>query len=350
MAGVRWSNGENQAIYPQLLTGQTDLSSVYLPPPILKQWTGVANSHVAVPPSFGYVLGFNSHRYPLSIKEVRQALAYVIPRQQMTEAAFGTTKNGGGVWKKINTGISPSLERLYLTQSQLDQLNPYPVDPDKATRLLRSKGFTKKGTQWLMPNGKPFTLTITVNSATSNQVTSDTSAAKALSDFGIKTDVNATSGAQQDADQHNGDFEIGSFSPNSNSPLGMYASMMGPGANFSATGTYAGKRGIGFGPTMDVPGLGRVDVPAELSKQVSTVPPGAEMKKYTWDWARLVNEQVPYIWYATKNYQFEYSTKNFTNWPPVDANGTSPLWNLAGYNMTAGFSLAIQQGYIVPKS
>jgi len=350
VAGIEWADGQNEAVYPQLLSGKTDLSSVYLPPPILKQWTKVQDANTAVPPSFGYVLGFNSHKYPLSMTEVRQALAYVIPRQQMTEAAFGTTKNGGGVWKKINTGISPSLEQLNLTQDQLNQLNPYPLDTNKATQLLQSKGFTKKGSQWMMPNGKPFTLTITVNSATSNQVTSDNSAAKALTSFGIKTSVDATSGAQQDADQHNGDFEIGSFSPNSNDPLAMYSAMMGPGQNYSTAGTYAGKRGIGFGPTMNVPGLGKVDITQELNKEVSSVPPGDQMKKLTWDWAQLVNQQVPYIWYATKNYQFEYSTKNFTNWPPVDKTGTSPLWNLAGYNMTAGFSLALQQGYIVPKS
>jgi len=349
IAGIDWANGQNEAVYPQLLSGKTDLSSVYMPPPILKQWTGVQNSNVAVPPSFGYVLGFNSHKYPLSMTEVRQALAYVIPRQQMTEAAFGTTKNGGGVWKKTNTGISPSLEKLYLTPDQLNSLNPYPLDTTKASQLLTSKGFTKKGSQWMTPDGKPFTLTITVNSATSNQVTSDDSAAKALTAFGIKTSVDATSGAQQDADQHNCDFDIGSFSPNSNNPLGMYDAMMGPGQNFATSGTYAGKRGIGFGPTMDVPGLGKVNITQTLNKQVSSIPPGDQMKTYTWDWAQLVNQQVPYIWYATKNYQFEYSTKDFTNWPPVGNFGTSALWNLAGNNMTAGFSLALQQGYIVPK-
>ena len=350
VAGIDWSDGQNEAVYPQLLSGRTDLSSVYLPPPLLKRWTKVQNANTAVPPSFGYVLGFNSHKYPFSMTEVRQALAYVIPRQQMTEAAFGTTKNGGGVWKKVDTGISPSLEKLYLSAGQLNKLNPYPLDTGKATQLLQSKGFKKQGGQWIMPNGKPFTLTITVNSATSNQVTSDDSAAKALTAFGIKSSVDATSGAQQDADQHNGNFDIGSFSPNSNDPLGMYDSMMGPGQNFATAGTYAGKRGIGFGPTMNVPGLGNVDIVQTLNNETSAVAPGSRMKALTWDWAQLVNQQVPYIWYATKNYQFEYSTKNFTNWPPVGATGTSALWNLAGYNMTAGFSLALQQGYIVPKS
>ena len=69
-----------------------------------------------------------------------------------------------------------------------------------------------------------------------------------------------------------------------------------------------------------------------------------------WDWAQLVNDQVPYIWYATKVYQFPYSTKNFTNWPPKDKNGTSQLWDIIGANMSGGVSLALQQGYINGKS
>ena len=32
------------------------------------------------------------------------------------------------------------------------------------------------------------------------------------------------------------------------------------------------------------------------------------MKQLVWDWARLVNQQVPYLTYATKVYQFPHSS------------------------------------------
>jgi len=92
-----------------------------------------------------------------------------------------------------------------------------------------------------------------------------------------------------------------------------------------------------------------VQINTTLDKQAASVAPGPEMNKLTWDYAQLVNDQVPYIWYATKVYQFSYSEKNFTNWPPTDSTGTSSLWNIIGNNMSAGVSLALQQGYIVPK-
>ncbi|WP_157683529.1 ABC transporter substrate-binding protein [Microlunatus soli] len=346
--GLDYLNGANETIYPQLFSNRADFSNVYLPPPILKRWNKTPESNTALPLAFGFVMGFNSHKYPLNIKEVRQALAYVIPRQQISDAAYGTGAGAGGTWKEVNTGISPSLEKLYLPQDKINQLNKYPVDPAKATELLKSQGFTKKGDQWMTPKGKPFKLTFTANSGTSDIVTSFNSASKALTAFGIKSDVNATSGAQQDADQHNGDFDIGMYLVGGNNPLGVYNTMLHD-QNYTASGNYAGKRGIGFGPKTDVPGLGNVNVPNTIYQQSKTVAPGPEMNKQVWNWAQLVNEDVPYIWYATKVYQFEYSETNFTNWPPKDKNGTSPLWDIVGANMSGGMSLAFQQGYVVPK-
>ncbi len=347
--GLNFGNGSNQTIYPQLFAGKADFSNVYLPPPILERWNKTKGANLALPQAFGFVMSFNNHRYPLNMVKVRQALAYVIPRQTMSQAAYGTTAGAGGKYKEVNTGISPTLENLYLTQQQVGSLNTYPVDTDKATDLLKSAGFTQANGQWIMPNGKPFTLTFNANSDTSDIVTSFTSAAKSLTTFGIKSDVNATSGAQQGANQLNGNFDIGMNFVSGNNPLGMYQQMMGSANNYPSLGNYSGKRGMGVGPTADVPGLGNVNVSATLDKQARNVAPDQTMKNDTWDWAQFVNQQVPYIWYATKVYQYSYSDTNYTNWPPKDASGTSPLWDIVGGNTSAGLLLAMEQGYIVPK-
>jgi len=349
VAGINYSNGSNQTIYPQLLSGRAQFSNVYLPPPLLQRWGKTKDADVATPLAFGFVMSFNSHAYPFDKKEVRQALAYLIPRQQMTEAAYGTDKQAGGTWKEVNTGISPTLEGLYLTPDQIGKLNKYPVDEAKATALLESVDFRKQGDQWLMPNGKPFTVAFTANADTSDIVTAFTSAAKALSAFGIKSSVKATTGAQQDADQHNGDFQIGMNFVGGNNPLGMYSTMMGTANNYSDQGNYAGKRGLGFGPKVDVPGLGNVNVPATIDDQLAATEPGPKMKELTWNWAQLVNDEVPYIWYATKLYQFSYLSKDFDNWPPKDDQGSSPLWDIMGANLSGGMVLAMEQGYIRPK-
>ncbi|GAB3915715.1 hypothetical protein GCM10011575_22410 [Microlunatus endophyticus] len=349
IGGINYLNGANETIYPQLFSNQADFSNVYLPPPILKRWKSTSNANTALPLSFGFVLGFNSHKYPFNMKEVRQALAYVIPREQMSQASYGTGQGAGGTWKQVMTGISPTMEKLYLSQDKINQLNKYPVDAAKATQLLESKGFKKQGGKWIMPNGKPFTMTFTANADTSDVVTSFNSAAKALTAFGIKSDVNATSGAQQDADQHNGNFDAGMYFVSGVDSLSELDNILGTAQNFPTGGNYAGKRGLGFGPKVDVPGLGSENIATALDSQARNVGPGPKLNELTWDYAQMVNDQVPYIWYATKVYQFTYSTKNFTNWPPVDKSGTSPLWNIVGANMSAGISLALQQGYIAPK-
>ena len=73
------------------------------------------------------------------------------------------------------------------------------------------------------------------------------------------------------------------------------------------------------------------------------------MNDLSWDWAQLVNKQVPYLWYATKVRQLSFSTERYTNWPKVGANGTSAMWDLIGNNQQAGIVYAMENGYIQPK-
>lgn len=345
---ITFTNDANQTIYPQLFANNADYSNVYLSPPLLKRWQSTTGSGLATPQAFGFALAFNSQVYPLNLTAVRQALAYVIPRGEMTAAAYGTGKGAGGVAQPTLTGFSPQQIQTYLTKSQVSQLNPYDPSTSKATQLLQGAGFTQKGGQWYTPKGQRFTLTFEANSDTSDIVTSFTSATKALTAFGIKSDVNATSGAQLSADELNGNFQVAGYFPSGATPLLALSSMLHD-QNFQTSGNYAGKKGMGFGPTADVPGLGTVPVATTIFNQSRTVGPGTKLNELTWDWAQLVNQQVPYIWYATKVYQLSYSTSRYTDWPSVGSDGTSTLWNMISNNQNAGFVYSMEQGYIQPK-
>lgn len=348
VAAINYTNGGAQQIYPQLFSNNIDFSNTYLAPPLIKRWDNTENSNLALVPAFGFALAFNNAKYPLNSTAVRQALAYVIPRKEMSEAAYGSVKGAGGVWQEYLTGLSPQQNNTYLTKDQLSKLNKYLVDTSKATKLLEGAGFTQKGGQWYTPKGDRFTLTFEANSATTDIVTSFTSATKALTAFGIKSDVNATSGAQLAADEQNGNFDVAGYFPSGVTPLLSLSAMLHD-QNFQTSGNYAGKKGMGFGPTADVPGLGSVNVATTIFNQSRTVGPGAKMKKLTWDWAQLVNQQVPYIWYATKVYQFPFSTSRYTNWPKINADGTSPYWDIIGNAMNTGVVYAMENGYIQPK-
>jgi peptide/nickel transport system substrate-binding protein len=352
--GIDYLNDQNQAIYPKLFSAAADFSNVYMSPSILKRWQSTQGSHTAIPRGFTFSLVFNSHAYPLNMTAVRQAIAYVIPRANMVASAYGgaSIADRGGVLNTVPDGLPTYLNPIYLTPSEISQLNTYPVNHAKATSLLQSVGFKKKGSTWMMPNGKPFTLSFLVNSATSDIVSSFDEASSALTAFGIKSSLDATQGTTQSNDVFKGDFQLSMDLQGGPNPLyNNFDQLLGSITNFENLGNFSGDRGLGFGPTMTVPGLGKVDIPSTIDSESEKVGPGPEMNKLVWDWARLVNQQVPFITYATKVYQFPYSSQSFTDWPPVNSQGTSPLWNVLGQgNMTQELTVMLEDVYIKPKS
>jgi peptide/nickel transport system substrate-binding protein len=350
--GIDYFDDPNQNIYPLLLGGQADFSTVYMSPAILKQWQSTPGSNTAIPNGFDYNIAINSHAYPLNMTAVRQALAYVIPRANMVSSAYGgsSVKDRGGVLNQYPDGLPSYMNPLYLTPGEIAELNTYPVNDAKATSLLQSAGFHVSGGKWIMPNGKPFTLSLLVNSATTNDVVSLDSAATALTAFGISSSVDATQGTILSDDTLNGNFQLAEDNVYTPDPLADFEALLGPDANFETLGNYAGDRGLGFGPAVTVPGLGTVNVSSVIAQQSEEVGPGAKMNTLVWDWARLVNQQLPYITYATKVYTFPFSTQHFTDWPPMNSQGTSALWNIMGQgDINEGLALMLEDGYIRPK-
>jgi peptide/nickel transport system substrate-binding protein len=353
IAGINYSNDPGQSIYPLLYSGEADFSNAYMPPVILQKWEATPGANTAIPHGFTFNLVFNDHAYPLNMTAVRQAIAYVIPRANMVAAAYGgsSVKDRGGVVNQYPDGLSTYLNSAYLTPSELGSLNTYPVNDVKAASLLQSAGFRKNGGTWIMPNGKPFTLSFLANSATSDILASFESASSALNAFGVGSSIDATEGTIVTQDILDGNFQLSAETSNGPDPLLNFNTLLGPTANFETLGAYAGKRGLGFGPTATVPGIGTVGIPSTIEQEAEQVGPGPEMNKLVYDWALLVNQQLPYLTYATKAYQFEFSSRRFTDWPPMNSQDTSPLWNSIGQgNGNEALTLMLEDGYIQPKS
>lgn len=342
---VHYYDEANQLVYPLLTTGTLQFTSVELPAPILASWRKTPHAHVVANPSAGPVIPFNDAQYPLDEVPVRQALAYIIPRTTASLDAYGSAKGAAGVAEATPDGLPPNIQDAYLTKAQVRKLNRYPVDDAKAAHLLQSVGFHKSGQRWITARGTPFTLTLFAESGASDVQTAYVAMSKALDAFGIPTTVQSVESATLTADQSNGNFTAGFDEPGGVNPLGILNNMLGPSENFPSLGSYAGKKGLGFGPTEDLPGLGRVDVPQTIATEESTTPPGPAMRKLVWDWARLVNTDVPYLWYATKIYQLSYSTREFGDWP----SATSKLWKIMTFDRDGGLVLAITEGYVRPR-
>ena len=331
-----------------LLTGRADFSSgwLYMPPNIVDQWSHTANAHLrAVPGTFQAQIIFNDNEYPFIDAKVRQALAYAFPLGKMNLLAWGNISPHATVPAAID-GLTSQVAGRFLSKSQIASLNRYAYDESKAASILQSAGFHKSGGTWIMPTGKPFTLSLSINATWTDQIAALKVAASSLTSFGIPTTLNTVESASYLVDIHSGNFQVAAYccaggSPN---PITDFASSpMGSAENFTTIGTNKGLRGIGFGPEADVPGLGHVNVPQTLDKESHSVGVGSQMNALTWDWARFVNQQVPYLQYTQFSNQIAYSSARFA-WPkPSD-----PMWekiNNGSYAMIVGQ----ENGLIHPK-
>lgn len=339
------TNASTSVVYGSLLSGQADLFSSYEPANIVEESLKVPGVHVVLSPSFQFDMVFNSQHYPFTLAKVRQAIAYLTPRVKMVQFSYGKV-DPDGKSNAIPDGLTPAVQDRWLTSKQIASFNRYQYDPAKATEILDSLHFHKSGKQWIMPNGKPFTPTIVVDSGTVDIEQQATVEGKALSDFGIHTTVSAVSPTVSTTDTQGGHFDISFVLANSPDPLTEIDAVLGSAENFTTLGTFKGEKGIGFGPTEKVPGLGTVDVPTTIDQESATIGPSTGLARYTWDWARLVNQQVPYLSYANKLYQATYSTKRYGDWPKAN----SLIWKIwGGVSLNAGIELLLQDGYMRPR-
>lgn len=301
--------------------------------------------HIIARPNYAdYAIYFNSRHYPLNMVQVRQALAYILHTPSLLVANDG--KPNYDHYVKHPSLLESAIENLYLTKKQIDSLNPYKYNPAKATSLLKSVGFHKRNGQWYEPNGKRFTLTMNAPAGWSGVEITPKYVAGVLDHFGIKTSGSAVEQPGYWTYQQQGNFELdwgwGGFG--GLNPLSYFNGVIGPSLNYSTSGAYKGDPGIGFGPVMNVPGLGKVNIVNTINQQATTVSYGPRMKQLVWDWARLVNQQVPVVLFGDKNLPIQYSTARYT-WPSPH----NSVWTLMGLNISGALGVMFGNGMIKPK-
>jgi peptide/nickel transport system substrate-binding protein len=333
----------------ELLSGRVDFSNgwLYMPPAILDQWLHTPDANLqAVPGTFQAQIIFNDSQYPFGITKVRQALAYALPISKMDVFSWGS-QDAHAVAPEPPDGLVARIAQQYMSPSQIAGLNPYNYDPAAAAKLLTEAGFKKaKDGSWLMPNGKPFKITLSIDASWTDQVAALQVAASALTSFGIPSIESTVENTTYINDFHTGNFQIAAYccaggAPN---PLEDFAaSPIGSQENFTGSGTYAGDRGIGYGPVENVPGIGKVNVPAELNNEYASTLPGAKMNALTYDWAKFVEDQVPFVPYAAFANQIAFSSRNF-KWPSVN----DPVW-VQTSNGSLDIVLAQERGELSPK-
>jgi peptide/nickel transport system substrate-binding protein len=288
-------------------------------------------------------LAFNESTSPYDLTPVRQALAHVIDRQAVTKVGEPVS----GTAATDLDGMIESATKQWLTPAQTARLDPYAPDQAKAASLLESAGLSKSGGQWLLPNGRPWKITLQSVNGFSDWNAAATVIASELSSFGIPTQVQLTA----DFATYKTDMAAGKYA------VGFWLIALGPTASAAYQRLYGADDGFTAGPDGTVthsdgggnwqhtPTAYTVDGstinPGLLTAQLATLP-ASQQKALVAQLAAATNEQLPVIpiWDYT-NVNFTYG-KRFTDFP----NQSSPDINGLMYNQPGVWMM---QGYVKAK-
>ena len=132
-------NGETPVVTPLVLSGDVDYATHGFPPATEREFISQGYRIIRPPIYSGGALYVNHKIHPLEMKEVRQAMAYAINKE---ENAFITLAESAKALKCM-CGFSDNAVDLWLNDDAKSQLNTYEQDLEKAEELLTGIGFTR---------------------------------------------------------------------------------------------------------------------------------------------------------------------------------------------------------------
>lgn len=208
--------GETDSTTPLVLSGEIAHSTNVYPPSTVETFINEGLEIVTIPRGYGPAMLFNVDVAPWNIREVRQAAALVIDRDQN---AF-LTNGFGASGTQFMSGILDSSTPTMLNQDVIDQLDPYAFDPERAAELLESVGYSRNadgiwadadgntlGGEWVFPQ----------EFADFSGATQD--AVAQLNDFGFDIELRALPWQEVPPLIRAGDFELSVWSWGLGSPL-----------------------------------------------------------------------------------------------------------------------------------
>ncbi len=176
----------NEEIWSYMEAGQLDVSPyTAMPTNVLHEVVRAGNIEVIAPSFVAVALAFDEARYPYGMQPVRQALAYLLNRNEITKVGEPVS----GKPAKYQTGLIDSVSAQWLPGPELAKLDPYNYDPAKATSLLKGAGFTERSGNWYLPNGKAWKITLETPSGFSDWDAAASYMSHELTAFGIPTSV-----------------------------------------------------------------------------------------------------------------------------------------------------------------
>ncbi|MBC8100688.1 MAG: hypothetical protein H7Y11_14705 [Armatimonadetes bacterium] len=236
-----WS-GETEVTTPLVLSGELAHSTNVYPPATIDSFIAEGIRLVNTPRGYGPALLFNFEVYPFTIKEVRQAVAHAINRDQ---SALFTNGAAGASGTKFYSGILDSQTANLLTQDVVEGLNPYEYNLEGAAALMETAGFTKNADgKWADAEGKTISVEYTFPMDFADFSAAARDATAQLNDFGF--DITERAIPWQEAAQsiREGNFQLSVWSWGAGSPFA-FSHLRNPVIRWNAVALAEGEKGMG---------------------------------------------------------------------------------------------------------
>jgi peptide/nickel transport system substrate-binding protein len=196
-------NGETPTVTPLVLALQVDYATHGFPPATERAFSELGVRIVRPPIYSGPALFFNYTVYPFNVKEVRQAIAYAVDRNENGVVSLGDS----GKAVQYMAGFSDNIVPLWVDDPSA--LNPYELDLDMAASLLEGLGFTKGDDGiWVTDQGGKMEYELTVPAEFADWSAAAENLAGQLTAFGIKTTVRGVQFQQHPIDVNQGNFQM----------------------------------------------------------------------------------------------------------------------------------------------
>lgn len=286
---IRLWAGETESTTPLVLSGDIAHSTNVYPPSTQQAIVDAGIRLLIQPRMYGPALLFNHDFYPFNIKEVRQAIAYIIDRE---ESAFLT--NGFGATATVYmAGLLDSSVPVLMNQEDIDALNRYEFNPDRATELLESVGFSKNDDgKWADADGNVIAADYKFPSDFVDFSAAAQNAIDQMNEFGFEITAVGEPSQQAAQDIRESNFELSVWSWAQGSPFASQQ-FFGPTQRFNYVALTDGNRGMNFPMEFEYNGES-INLDTMIKEVSNGLDPEAHRAR-AGEVAKIINDMMPYI-------------------------------------------------------
>jgi peptide/nickel transport system substrate-binding protein len=286
---IRMWAGETEVTTPLVLSGELGHSTNVYPASTIESFQQMGIRLLDVPRGYGPALLFNHSRAPWAVKEIRQAMAYAINREQN---AFLT--NGIGATPTVYmSGLLDDNVPTMLPQEVIDQLNRYEYNLDRATELMEQAGYTRNDDgKWVDAEGNMISAEYTFPAEFADFAGAAQDAIAQLNEFGFDITPRALPWQEAAAAIRNSDFDLSVWSWAAQQPFAA-RQFFAPVQRFNVGTLAEGERGIDFPMEFEWNGE-TIDLNDLITHSSDGLDPAVQMER-AGEVALILNDLMPFI-------------------------------------------------------